>query len=157
MKTSYLLPNQFKILGWPLFITGLILGIIIDVNNLENDFFTIKVLSIYQSDSFLSSESGFFKLIENDILDELAALAIIIGGLILCFSKEKIEDEFIAKLRKDSLVWAFLVNYIVLILAIIFVYDLTFFSVLIFNMFTPIIIYVFRFHFLRLKSMSHDE
>ncbi len=86
------------------------------------------------------------------LLDEIISIFIIIGGLIVGFSKEKIEDEFIYKLRNDSLVWAIIFNYIVLLFAIVFVYDFTFFDVLVFNMFTPLLFFIVRFNFLKLKS-----
>ena len=156
MKTNYLLPNKFKTVGWILFIIGLIGGIFIYLSDYESDALTVNVLSIY-NESFLGSEKGFFQIIENSILDELIALAIITGGLLVGFSKEKVEDEFIYKLRKDSLVWAIIFNYAVLILTIVFVYDLAFFDVLVFNMFTPLLFFIFRFNFLKHKSLSHEE
>ena len=156
MKTNYLLPNKYKPVGWILFITGLIAGAFLYVAEYESDALTINVLSIY-SESFIGSEKRFFQIIENSILDELIALAIIVGGLIVGFSKEKIEDEFIYKLRKDSLVWAIIFNYSVLIFTILFVYDFTFFDVLVFNMFTPLIFFIVRFNFLKHESLSHEE
>jgi hypothetical protein len=114
-------------------------------------------LNIFNDDTFSNSETGFFKIIENSIADELAALAIIFGGLLVGFSKEKIEDEYIYKLRKDSLVWAMIFNYAILTLAILFVYDFTFFDVLVFNMFTPIVFFVLRFNFLKRKISNHEE
>lgn len=154
MKTNYLLPNKYKIFGWIIFILGLIAGIFIYASEYESDFLNVNVLSIYNDDAIFSSSKskGFFKIIENSIVDELAALAIIIGGLIVGFTKEKVEDEFIYKLRKDSLVWAIIFNYIILIFAIVFVYSMTFFDVLVFNMFTPLLFFIFRFNFLKLKS-----
>jgi hypothetical protein len=156
MQTNYLIPNKYKPFGWVLFILGIIAGIFLYIAEYESDALTINVFSIY-SESFLGNEKGFFQIVENSILDELIALAIIIGGLLVGFSKEKVEDEFIYKLRKDSLVWAIIFNYAVLIFTIIFVYDLTFFDVLVFNMFTPLIFFVFRFNFLKHKSLSHEE
>ena len=156
MKTNYLLPNKYKSIGWILFIIGLIAGIFLYIAEYDTDVLTINVLSIY-SESFIGKEKGFFQIVENSILDELISLAIIIGGLIVGFSKEKIEDEFIYKLRKDSLVWAIIFNYSVLIFTILFVYDLTFFDVLVFNMFTPLIFFIVRFNFLKHKSLSYEE
>lgn len=157
MKTNYLLPNKYKSFGWILFVIGIIGGIFIYMAGYESDALTIKVLSIYYEPFFLGNNKGFFKIIENSILDELIAIAIIIGGLLVGFSKEKVEDEFIYKLRKDSLVWAIIFNYAVLIITIIFVYDFTFFDVLVFNMFTPLIFFIVRFNFLKRKSLSYEE
>jgi hypothetical protein len=156
MKTNYLLPNKYKTLGWILFILGLIGGIVITSTDYESKALTIKVLSIYD-DSFFADKNGFFRIIDNSIVDELIAIAIIIGGLIVGFTKEKVEDEFIYKLRKDSLVWAIIANYIILLVAIIFVYNITFFDVLVYNMFTPLIFFIVRFNFLKLKSNSNEE
>jgi len=126
-------------------------------NEYETDALTINVLSIYHDGILSSKEDGFFRIIENSILDELIVIAIIVGGLTVGFTKEKVEDEFIFKLRKDSLVWALIFNYAVLIFATVFVYDFVFFDVLVFNMFTPLVFFVFRFNFLKYKSQSHEE
>jgi hypothetical protein len=157
MKTNYLLPNKYKLIGWILLIIGLIGGIYLIGTDYESDALNVKVFAIYNDDTFFSNNSGFFKIIENSIVDELVSIAIIIGGLVVGFTKEKVEDEFIYKLRKDSLVWAIIANYIILLLAIIFVYNFTFFDVLVFNMFTPLLFFIVRFNFLKLKSNSNEE
>ena len=152
MKTNYLLPNKYKIFGWILFISGIIFGCLNMSGIIEDDSLSSKVLSIF-NDTFMGSDPvELIAIIKTGIVSEIIALAIIIGGLIVGFSKEKIEDEFIYKLRKDSLVWAIIFNYIVLLFTIIFVYDLSFFNVLVFNMFTPLLFFIFRFNFLKLKS-----
>ena len=155
MNSNYLLSHKFKLLGWVLLIIGIILGISHLINGYESKLLTINVLAFY-SDPFIG-ESGFFKIIKNSVFDELTCLTIIIGGLIVGFSKEKIEDEFIYKLRKDSLVWAIIFNYFVLLITIVFIYDLTFFHVLVYNMFTPLLFFIIRFNFLKLKSGSDEE
>lgn len=157
MKTNYLLPHRYKLLGWVLFLIGIAGGLYVFITGYEQDILSTQVLSIYNNDSLFGKEKGFFKIIENDILDELVALALIIGGLFVVFSKEKIEDEFIYKLRKDSLVWALIFNYSILVIAILFVYDFVFFDVLVFNMFTPLVFFILRFNFLKIKSQSHEE
>ena len=128
MQTNYLLPNKYKTLGWILFIAGIISGMLFYASDYESDALTVNVLSIYHEGILSSQENGFLKIIENSILDELITLTIIIGGLIVGFTKERVEDEFIYKLRKDSLVWALIFNYVVLIFATIFVYDFAFFD-----------------------------
>lgn len=159
MKISYLLPHKYKIVGWILFVLGLVIGSIVVFGGYELDVLEVNVISIYDEGGFLGleGEGGFFKIIENSILDELAALSIIIGGLLVGFTKEKVEDEFIYKLRNDSLVWAIIFNYMILVFTILFVYEFTFFHVLVFNMFTPLMFFVIRFNFLRLKSTSYEE
>lgn len=158
MKTNYLLPNKYKVFGWVLLVLGLISGLFLYATDMDPDIIKLNVLSIYNDDSlFTGTEEGWFKIIKNGIVDELSALAIIIGGLLIGFTKEKVEDEFIYQLRTESLVWAIIVNYTILAFAVIFVYDMLFFNVMIFNMFTPLFIFIIRFNFLKLKSTTHDE
>ncbi|MEM7186321.1 MAG: hypothetical protein AAF466_06650 [Bacteroidota bacterium] len=157
MKTNYLLPHKYKRIGWVLFVLGLIAGGYMILTGYEQDVLNMTVFSIHSDDAIFGEAKGFFQLVENDILDELIAVFIIVGGLFISFSRERIEDEFVYKLRKDSLVWAVIFNYIVLLLAVLFVYGFTFFDVLVFNMFTPLIFFVFRFHFMKYKSQSHEE
>ncbi len=156
MKTNYLLPNKYKVLGWLLFGIGLISGFVLFMNEYETSILNVKVFAIYYKGIF-DSETGFFKIVNNQILDELIAIITIIGGLLLVLSKEKVEDEFIYKLRKDSLVWAILFNYLVLCLGIVFIYDMAFFHILVLNMFTPLLFFIVRFNFLKLKSKSDEE
>lgn len=156
MQTNYLLPNKLKPIGWVLFIIGLIAGILLFLNDYEYSGLKINVVSIHHEDVFDDSFS-FFKIIENSIADELASIAIIIGGLIIALSKEKVEDEFILKLRTDSLVWALIFNYIILLIAIVFIYEVSFLNILVFNMFTPLLFFIIRFNFLKIKSRSHEE
>ncbi|WP_298902486.1 hypothetical protein [uncultured Psychroserpens sp.] len=158
MKSNYLLSNKYKIPGWGLLVSGLVLGVYLIVSGMESDILETKVLAILGGGNglFSSSNTGavgdYFRIIENSVFDEIVALMIIIGGLFVGFSKEKVEDEFIYKLRKDSLVWAIILNYIVLIFAIIFVYNFSFFNILVYNMFTPLLFFIIRFNFLKHRS-----
>lgn len=156
MTTTYLLPYKYKKIGWIIFAIGLIFGGYLWLNDYESDLFNTKVFSIFH-EAIFDSNDGFFKIIENSIADELAAIAIITGGLLIGFSKEKIEDEFIYKLRKDSLAWSIIFNYLLLLFTILFIYDLTFFHVLVFNMFTPLIFFICRFNFLKRKYYGIEE
>ncbi len=156
MKTNYLLPNKFKKLGWVLFIIGILGGIFMYVTDFEpTEVLKMKVLSIYDDQIF--GKPTFFKIIENEIFDELVSVFIIVGGFLVGFTKEKIEDEFIYKLRKDSLVWALIVNYSILLVAILFVYDMVFLNILFFNMFTPLLFFVIRFSVLKSKYLRDEE
>jgi len=60
----------------------------------------------------------------------------------------------IAAIRIRSLVWATYINYGILLLAILFVYEFSFFNVLVFNMFTLLIFFILRFNWelFRLKG-----
>ena len=71
------------------------------------------------------------------------------------FSKEKDEDEFIAKMRLESLVWATYVNYSILLLALIFVFGIAFFWVMAANMFTLLFFFIIRFHWVMTRARKN--
>lgn len=157
MKSNYLFPSQFKKIGWFLFIPGVLLGIVFLMSQSDISFFDAKVFSLVEEAIF--NDTVFFSISENNILDEIAGIFIIIGALLIAFSKEKLEDEFIAKIRLESLVWATYINYAILLLTILFIYDLVFFWVLVFNMFTILIFFIIRFNWVlnKTKNQIRDE
>jgi hypothetical protein len=158
MKTSYLLPNYLKKIGWSLFVLGLLMGIMFLIFQEGINFLDINVFALH-SDQFLG-DIGIFTVLENNVLDELACIFLIIGALLIAFSKEKVEDEFIAKIRLESLVWATYFNYTILLLAIIFIYGMGFFWVMSFNIFTMLFFFIIRFIWMKNKSkkeLAHEE
>jgi len=152
MRTNYLLPNRFKKIGWILFIPGIILGVIfLALDKFEPGFLDINVFAIAKG-QFLDGGTHFFTTTKNNIIDEIIALLLIVGSIFIALSKEKNEDEFISRIRLESLVWATYINYIILIFTILFVFDMAFFWVLIFNMFTILFFFIIRFNWILYKS-----
>ena len=152
MTINYLFPNRFKKIGWLLFIPGVLFGALYVIYQNDISYFNAKVFAITKSEIF--GDTSFFTISENNILDEISSVLIIVGALLIAFSKEKIEDEFISKIRLESLVWATYVNYLVLMLAVLLVYDIAFFWVLVFNMFTLLIFFLVRFNLVLLQSKN---
>jgi hypothetical protein len=147
MKGSLLLPNSYKKLGWILFIPMLILSIFVIATDYQAPWLHAKVFAL--SSGFIFDEkarNGMF--IDVELLNTILGVFFIIGALLVGFSKEKNEDEFIASIRLKSLLWAVLVNYILLIIAFLVVYELPFFTVMTFNMFTVLLLFIIRFHYL---------
>jgi len=164
MKTNYLLPNQCKKIGWFLFIPGFILGILQLIFEFKFDWLNIKVFAIYDpyfsfANNGFTSHNLFFHITKTNALDEILGLLLIIGSIFIALSKEKSEDEFISKIRLESLVWATYVNYAILALAILFVFNISFYYVMIFNMFTLLIFFIIRFNWMiyKLKKSIKNE
>jgi hypothetical protein len=76
---------------------------------------------------------------------------VIIDNPVMAFSKEKVEDEYIAKIRLDSLAWAVYFNQGLLFLSLFFVYGMSFLWVMIFNLFTLTWFFIARFNWLKTK------
>ncbi|MBX9893368.1 MAG: hypothetical protein K2Y12_13690 [Chitinophagaceae bacterium] len=157
MSHKLLLPNKYKLIGWFLLIPSTILGIYLSFNNFNGFDITVKTFSLFSDELF--GKTKFLTFVRADITNTIVGVLFIIGALMVSFSKEKNEDEFIANLRLSSLLWAVLVNYFLLLIGILFIYDLAFINVMTYNMFTVLIIFIIRFNYILYKNnkMVSDE
>jgi hypothetical protein len=98
-------------------------------------------------------------MITNNILNDIIGILIIISSLLVAFSKEESEDEYISKIRLESLVWAVYVNYGILLFSFLIIYDISFLWVMLFNMFTILIFFIVRFNWQisKLKKSANYE
>lgn len=149
MKTLSLFPNRFKKLGWFIFIPSLILGLISLSGVIDIQIF-LPVL--YNSGFFDHEQQGFLQKAEVDLFPNLFGFLIIIGGILVGFSKEKIEDEYISSLRLNSVFWSLIISYSIVLLLFVTVFGSIFFTFMIFIMFLPLVLYVLRFNYLLLKK-----
>lgn len=149
MKTTYLLPNRFNSFGWILISLAILLWSSYLITNEEFSFLNFNVFTLADADFFKSTD--YFILLNVNLTQTLVGVFFILGGLFVAFAKQRIEDEFIMKLRLLSFQWAILINYSLLLLCFVFIYDLAFFSVMVYNMFTVLILFIFRFHYLLYK------
>ena len=155
MKTKFLLPPKFKAFGWILLSIAVILyfwvKVIGDIPFLAN----AKILCVYYSDAPLWKKppsSQFFQIHQTDIQPDIIGILFITGCLFVAFSRLKVEDEYIMKIRLESLVWATCVNFILLILAIIAIWGTDFLLVMEYNMITILILFVLRFQYVLFLS-----
>lgn len=144
MKASNLLPFKVKRLGWIILLPSLFLGVMVLYFEFAIPGFQI---GIPYATTFISG-----KPMLNNLTDELVAIIVIVSLALIAFSEEKEEDEWVSKIRLESLQWSVYANYILLILAILFVYDMHFFEALVYNMYTILILFILRFNYvLRVK------
>jgi hypothetical protein len=109
----------------------------------------------------LPSKAGDSLLFTNEHLFFLASALLMVTGLFLiAFSKEKIEDEQISQLRLDSLRWAIYLNYLILILSLVFTNGIDFIDILRLNLWVPLVFFIIRFRWVifRLdRSLNKEE
>ncbi|KAA5546686.1 hypothetical protein [Adhaeribacter rhizoryzae] len=146
MKTSFLFPNSFKKVGWVLLVPGTILGLLVLFQGYEIAFLNAKVFTLFKETQFLNSQNPGGHLVNNNLTNELASVIFMVGAILVGFSKEKQEDEYISKIRLESLVWATYLNYGFLLIGLLFVYDTQFLTFMALNMFTLLIFFIIRFH-----------
>lgn len=132
MKTKWLFPHAYRLVGWLIFIPSFVVGIASLYGAL-----TIQALTL--QGGLLAGISGDTT---NNLTDELAGIGVIIGLLLIAFSKERLEDEMISQLRLEALQWSVYANYLILAIVILTVYDTAFFSVMIYNMFTVLLVFI---------------
>jgi hypothetical protein len=162
MKTKFLLPPKFKNFGWILMGTSILLSIWINVIGDIPFLANAKILCIYYSGFPLEqhpASNPFFQIHRTNLQLDIIGILAIVGCLFVAFSRLKTEDEYISKIRLESLVWATYVNFILLIVAIIAIYGIDFLDVMLYNMITILILFIIRFHFIiyRLKKIKENE
>lgn len=150
METKYLLSNRYKRIGWLFLIPAILIGIPTVIYEWEPELFNVSVVAIFGIG--IGETSEIIGIQANNIFNELVGVVLIVSGLLVAFSKERDEDEFISSIRLSSLVWATYWNYGILLLALILVYDLTFYWVMLFNMFTILILFIIKFNWSIWKS-----
>jgi hypothetical protein len=159
MKLNYLFPNKYKKIGWLIFIPSAIIGLATLIFEFEPNSLDFNMPAIFVDELF-SVNKKTFRMVTNNILNEILGVLIVISTFLVAFSKEKSEDEYISKIRFESLAWAVYFNYAILILTFLFIYDFAFLWVMVFNMFTVLLFFIVRFNWqiskLK-KSASYEE
>lgn len=126
MKPTFLFPYWTRYLGWVLVLAHVPVMMIGKNYGLDGDH---------------SDNNSLFS--GPHLLFIGTALLMAIGLFLVAFSRERIEDEQIAQLRLDSLRWAVFVNYIVLILCLVFFNDEH--HILLLNLWIPLLFFIIRF------------
>lgn len=158
MKTKLLLPHSFKMVGWIMLVLMVVPGLMIVFGNFELSFLDMDVFTIY--DSGFPGINTYFAMTDNNITNEVVGILFLLGAVFVAFSKEKMEDEFIAKIRLDSLLWAVYLNYAILLLCFLFFFGFGFMAVMILNMYSVLLFFIIRYQIVLFRYRridSHEE
>jgi len=145
MKTNrYLLPRYFKVIGWIISVPSALVSLIY--------LFTGQVINGVFSKSHTED-------VVNSIIITICLVLLMLGLLFIAFSKEKMEDEYITKVRGDSLIWAVIANAIFMIILSSTVYGIGFLYVSFFNLYTVLVLFIIKFNLAlsNLKKQSGNE
>ncbi|MEZ2335899.1 hypothetical protein AB6735_09690 [Mucilaginibacter sp. RCC_168] len=129
MKSRFLFPSYFRVIGYLCFVADIIKAMLLKV------FFV----------GGFTQEPGAQLNIGMIVTNDINILIVVIGLLFIAFSKEKTEDEHFAQLRLDSLQWAIYINYLIFILCVIFINGFKFIEIVAYNVITPLIFFIIRF------------
>ncbi len=150
MKTNrYLLPHAFKKVGWLLFIP-LVLYFAWEIDALD------WLFRIWDSDN---SWANPMPVRIYNYLYTILPVGFSIALLMIGFSREKVEDEYIMKLRGDSLISAVIASYIIVVIGSLLFYGFKYFGFMACNMFTVLVLYVaiFNIKLFRLRRESKSK
>jgi hypothetical protein len=159
MRTNFLFPYRFKKASGVLFAISFILLTLFYIFDEFGSFeIKAKVFSIAGGSGLLGNGGDFFWL-ETSITDELLMLMVIPFGIIFAFSKEKYEDEMVNAIRLNSLAWATITNYTIILLGYLFIYGTVFLNVLMFAMVSQLLIFImlFRYRMFRFYKIEGNE
>ncbi|MBN8701609.1 MAG: hypothetical protein J0M08_00960 [Bacteroidetes bacterium] len=167
MKSIPLLPYRIKPVGYSLLFVGLLFLLLLKLEIFPEKFFNVTVFQVYGDGEVLYigekahlKETHWFTLIRDDFAYEILISLLIIGFFFVAFSKEKIEDEFIMRLRLNSLLTAAFMHTILIFLSNLFIYGFSFYWALTVNMFLLLLVFVIHFRvsiFIQNKKMAHEE
>ena len=130
MKTL-LFPHSFQRIGWVVFAISAAIG--------------AYILFTDNTDSYL--------------LNNIAIIGTCIGAILATCSREEVEVEMTGQIRLNSLLTALYINYAILIVCSLLIYDLDFLNVMLYNMFTILLIFmvVFRWKIWQVKKATENE
>lgn len=139
-----LFPHSCRKAGWIIFALSAILGAAI----MLQDYFGL----LPQAVAALLYKYDY-------TVNNIAIIGIIAGGILATCSKERVEDEMISSIRLTSLLTALYIHYALIVVASLLVYDLDFLNVMLYGMFTIIIIFmiVFRWRIWQIEKVQKNE
>lgn len=148
MKTNnYLLPYRFKRIGLFLFVPfcAACLWLLVS-GELDCSLLKIPVLSLFY-EGFLDEGRKFFRIVENDPINEIAMLGLLVSMCMIALSRERDEDEMTAHVRMQSFVWSFWVSAGVTAFGILFLYEMAFLYFAFIAVFLVFLLFIMKFNF----------
>lgn len=145
MLTKFLLPYYMKFVGLAFFLPMAALLVLSGVYEFE--------LSWLTWDGFRKDGNLFYGSDEN-FTYEVAYVGTFLSLFLIAFSKEKIEDEYIQKLRLDSLLLAFYLYSLISIVGTLVFYSFDYLLFMGYNTFSLQVFFIIRFRWVLLNQQK---
>ena len=145
---NFLLPYYYKAIGVILVLIAIVFSVLYLKFDLNYTIPVFAIVSIYL-------ETKFFVISQSNFIDEITLILFVLGFGLIVFSKEKNEFEFLCVLREKALVRATIVNAFIMLFSIIFIYGGGFLGILVLNLFSVFIFYLF-FFYVSLKKRNQE-
>lgn len=92
-----------------------------------------------------------------DPVNEICMFGLLVSLAFIALSREKDEDEMTAVVRMQSFVWSFWCTAILMLIAILFVYDLAFMYFSFASVFVSFVMYICKFNFEMIKIRKANK
>lgn len=148
-----LFPNWCRRLGFVFILSGSIVSFLIYVLDRKPAFLNIKVFAVFS----YYFEKKYFSFIQNDAGEEIIIILILVGLLLVSFSKLKAESELTAMIRIKAIFLSVYINTFFLVLSAAFIYGMGFMAITVINCFSLLLINLFVFQVILLKQKKQSR
>lgn len=132
-----LLPHKYRKIGFLLLPLAITLFIVVFLNEYEFAFLDYK----------LTVMGAPFDMTNDNFSDELTVLITFISLFLIAFSREKVEDEYIQRVRLQALQISVYINYGIIALSTVLVYGLDYLNVVFGNLFTILVLFILVYYY----------
>ena len=143
-----LLPRYFRYIGLTLTLAGIVFSVIRFGYGIKPDFLEVKVFVVYAA--YLQSSE--FRMITNNISEEICGITLLLGLFFLAFSRFKTETEEIWGLRTKSFMYSLYTLTALLLFCLMFIYGWGFLMVMTANLFLYLLVYNIWFYILFFRA-----
>ncbi|MDR1006792.1 MAG: hypothetical protein LBL74_08035 [Bacteroidales bacterium] len=158
MKKTYLFPTCFQMIGWLITLPSLALVFLPDMLGIDLNF-DFKMPALLYGAVLNENAGGWFVMADTSFATTILPVLLIVGLCFIAFAKRRYEDEYVSKIREQSLVWSILTGCAVFVLLTLFVYGMSYLLVLYFITALFLIIFVCKFNYelYKLKKANRNE
>ena len=126
MERTYLFSPVFRKIGYGLMAAGLLLFVVMFIVGVHFDpewEITLPVFSLTRGMYEWDMENAWYPhVMDDEVSFELTMILMCVGCVFVAFSKEKDEDECIAQMRMNSLVWSLLWGMVLVVVSTMFIF-----------------------------------
>ncbi|MDR0789773.1 MAG: hypothetical protein LBO06_03145 [Bacteroidales bacterium] len=158
MRKSYLFPTYFQKIGWIIVLPLLAWLLVQFVFGIDLDF-EFMMPAFITGEGLFKTGIKYFAMAETTLISTGFPILFVIGLSFIAFAKRKDEDEYIGKIREQSLVWAMIVGYSFYIFLTLFIYGFMYLYVKPFMMPLFLILFICKFNYELhcLKKLTKNE
>jgi hypothetical protein len=154
METRFLFPNKCKKFGTLALVFSF--AFFLAVLFFDEEFILkFPVFAIWSLGN--AENASVFGFVQHDVTGTISGILLLLSLVVAAFSKEKIEDEYIAKLRLESLIWAVYVNCAFLLFCLLFFYGWPFAAMLLINFYSILFLFIIKFRYSLWKARKAEE